>query len=66
MYVENTDPDGRRRDANQRPELSRGSVEYAADLPIFQVTSVSIHACMCYSQTPWSCHLVLHSTLVIV
>lgn len=29
-YVENIGPDGRRRDADERPELSRGSVEFVA------------------------------------
>ena len=29
-YVENVGPDGRRRDADQRPELCRGSVEFVA------------------------------------
>ena len=29
-YVCNLGPDGRRRDADERPELSRGSVEFVA------------------------------------
>ncbi|KAK9809653.1 hypothetical protein WJX73_000552 [Symbiochloris irregularis] len=36
-YVENTGPDGRRRDASERPELSKGSVEFRATLPHFMV-----------------------------
>lgn len=39
-YVENTGPDGRRRDADQRPELSRGSVEYVASLPMYMVRAL--------------------------
>lgn len=29
-YIENIGPDGRRRDALERPELSKGSVEFVA------------------------------------
>ena len=35
-YLENIGPDGRRRDADERPELSKGSVEFVAP-PEFQV-----------------------------
>lgn len=35
-YVENVGPDGRRRDADSRPELSCGSYEFVAG-PQFQV-----------------------------
>ena len=42
-YVENTGPDGRRRDADQRPELSCGSYEFVAG-PQFQVRPSDLHA----------------------
>ena len=35
-YIENVGPDGRRRDADRRPELSCGSYEFVAG-PQFQV-----------------------------
>ena len=36
-YRENTGPDGRRRDADVRPELSKGSVEFLASSPVYAV-----------------------------
>ena len=41
-YVENVGPDGRRRDADTRPELSCGTYEFVAG-PSFQVDSQEAH-----------------------
>jgi len=49
-YAENVGPDGRRRDADQRPELCRGSVEFAA--PQEFMVGISL-ACFLHDK-PWS------------
>ena len=36
-YRENTGPDGRRRDADVRPELCKGSVDFLASSPVYAV-----------------------------
>ena len=36
-YRENTGPDGRRRDADLRPELCKGSVDFLASSPVYAV-----------------------------
>lgn len=41
-YVAHVGPDGRRRDADERPELSRGSVEFVAP-PQFMVGPSWLH-----------------------
>ena len=42
-YIANTGPDGRRRDADERPELCCGSYEFVAG-PQFQVQHPTVHA----------------------
>lgn len=41
-YIENTDSSGRRRDADLRPELCQGSVEFVAT-PQFMVGTHHVH-----------------------
>jgi len=57
-YAEGVGPDGRRRDADQRPELCRGSVEFAAPQEFMVSPPPSPPSC----STPFLPYLVFESS----